>query len=436
MIRFRPDRSGTDRPATALRRRDRSRGQSLVEFALVIPILLFLTLIALDFGRVYLGYINLQNMARIAANFAGNNPSAWDGVAAPNDATLKTKFYNQIIADAAAINCTLIDTDGDGTLDADDFAPTFKDATGNGLISDVGDTGEVQIGCRFGVITPGIANVVGSTVNVAAKSTFPVKAGMVSTGPGAGGGSAPNAAFSGNGVITSVSAPASISGVAPFDVEFRDTSGGNPTSWLWTFPDAGPPHGASTTLQDPLIHTFTAPGTYIVSMVATNLLGSSTASMGVTVVATSDVNFEADQTNIPPGTTVTFTDLSVAGGTAWDWSFGAGEGSSAVQNPTHTYNTAGTFTVSLTVTYPSPTGPLTETKTGYIKVEAGLCLVPSLDGVRFNDAEAIWQGPPNNFTGVVIRAPGAPNGNFIINGQDRTANSWDACDVDVTVNQP
>ena len=44
----------------------------------MIPILLFLTLIALDFGRVYLGYINLQNMARIAANFAANNPTAWD----------------------------------------------------------------------------------------------------------------------------------------------------------------------------------------------------------------------------------------------------------------------------------------------------------------------------------------------------------------------
>jgi Flp pilus assembly protein TadG len=106
MIRFRPVRSGS-------MRRERSRGQSLVEFALVIPILLFLTLIALDFGRVYLGYINLQNMARIAANFAGNNPTAWDGVVVANDAKLKTKYYNQIMADAAAINCSLIDASAD-----------------------------------------------------------------------------------------------------------------------------------------------------------------------------------------------------------------------------------------------------------------------------------------------------------------------------------
>ena len=134
----------------------------------VLPILLFLTLIALDFGRVYLGYINLQNMARIAANFAGNNPTAWDGTVVANDAVLKTKYYNQIIADAQAINCKLVDTNGDGTIDASDFTPTFTDRNGNGKTTDIGDTGEVAIGCRFQVITPGIANVVGGTVKVAA----------------------------------------------------------------------------------------------------------------------------------------------------------------------------------------------------------------------------------------------------------------------------
>ena len=56
--------SGRSSQAAQLSKRRRTRGQSLVEFALVMPILLFLTLIALDFGRVYLGYINLQNMSR------------------------------------------------------------------------------------------------------------------------------------------------------------------------------------------------------------------------------------------------------------------------------------------------------------------------------------------------------------------------------------
>ena len=56
------------------RTRDHSRGQSMVEFALLIPALLLFMLIALDFGRVYLGYVNLQNLARIAANYRGERP--------------------------------------------------------------------------------------------------------------------------------------------------------------------------------------------------------------------------------------------------------------------------------------------------------------------------------------------------------------------------
>jgi hypothetical protein len=45
------------RLATRLRTHlhSRTRGQSLVEFALVLPIIMMLTLTALDFGRVYLG---------------------------------------------------------------------------------------------------------------------------------------------------------------------------------------------------------------------------------------------------------------------------------------------------------------------------------------------------------------------------------------------
>ena len=98
----------------------------------------------------------------------------------------------------------------------------------------------------------------GTEGNSIASSSFPVKTGLTSPGNGGVIGTAPNAAFSGNGVITSVAAPATITGVAPFAVEFRDTSGGTPTSWLWTFPD----DGTTSTLQDPLFHTFTTPGQY------------------------------------------------------------------------------------------------------------------------------------------------------------------------------
>src|SRR5258706_965127 len=64
------------RLATRLRTHlhSQTHGQSLVEFALVLPIIMMLTLTSLDFGRGYLCYINLQNMARTAANFSPSDP--------------------------------------------------------------------------------------------------------------------------------------------------------------------------------------------------------------------------------------------------------------------------------------------------------------------------------------------------------------------------
>jgi PKD repeat protein len=46
--------------------------------------------------------------------------------------------------------------------------------------------------------------------------------------------------------------------------------------------------------------------------------------------------------------TVAFEDQSTNNPTSWTWSFGDGQ-TSRQQNPTHTYSTAGTYTVTLTV---------------------------------------------------------------------------------------
>ena len=154
------------------------------------------------------------------------------------------------------------------------------------------------------------------------------------------------------------------------------------------------------------------------------------------MVDTSTVNFHADKTSITPGETVTFTDDSSAGGTAVAWSFGAGEGTSTLASPTHTYNTPGTYTVALRVTYPSPTGDVITEKVGYINVGVGMCPVPPLTGVHFNSAAGIWHGAPYNFTGNVIRGTGAPNGNFIITAQDPYGGTTIPCNSDVTVNRP
>ena len=80
-----------------------------------------------------------------------------------------------------------------------------------------------------------------------------------------------------------------------------------------------------------------------------------------------NADFSADATTVCEGTTVTFTDASTgsAGINSWNWDFGDGT-TSSLQTPTHTYATAGTYDVSLTVNGSADT----ETKTGFITVNA------------------------------------------------------------------
>lgn len=236
------------------------RGQSLVEFALVLPVLLLLTLTALDFGRIYLGWINLQNMTRIAANFAANYPDAWISGHAP---TIE-KYRNQILSDAAVINCELTPA-----VPAD---PAFTDVDADGSATGIGDQVTVALTCEFTVITPVISSILGGVIDVSASSVFPVKSAMTATGGGTGGGSgclAPSPAITASAV----------SGDAPLVVDFRDASGGGAgVSWLWDFGDGG-----ASTNQDPGDHTYAAEGVYVVTLSVTNDCGTVTTDPGTTI---------------------------------------------------------------------------------------------------------------------------------------------------------
>jgi len=66
------------RPSVVRIRRARHRGQALVEFALILPIFLFVLVIAIDFGRLFSMNIGINNGAREGAAF---------GARFPNDAT-------------------------------------------------------------------------------------------------------------------------------------------------------------------------------------------------------------------------------------------------------------------------------------------------------------------------------------------------------------
>ena len=127
-------------------------------------------------------------------------------------------------------------------------------------------------------------------------------------------------------------------------VTFTDLSKGGVASWSWDFGD-----GVTSTLKNPT-HVYCSGGSYNVTLTATNSIGSDSVTKVVTVRTAPPL---ADFTFAPsfpaPGQTVTFTDKTIACNLSWSWSFGDGA-TSTLQNPTHAYTKAGTYSITLTAT--------------------------------------------------------------------------------------
>ncbi|WP_054865044.1 PKD domain-containing protein [Methanosarcina barkeri] len=151
------------------------------------------------------------------------------------------------------------------------------------------------------------------------------------------------------------------SGKAPLTVKFTDTSTGTPTKWKWDFGD-----GSKSYHQNP-VHKYSKAGVYTVSLTAKNAHGSNTVTKTdyVKVIAKPVAVFSASPTSGKTPLKVQFTDTSTGTPTSWFWKFGDGS-KSYLQNPTHKYSKAGTYTVSLIVK--NAAGRNSVTKTKYIKV--------------------------------------------------------------------
>lgn len=161
-----------------------------------------------------------------------------------------------------------------------------------------------------------------------------------------------------------------LSGCAPLVVDFKDASGGNPTTWYWDFGN-----GSTSTLKNPSTAYFT-PGTYTVKLTVTNAAGSNTMTRTnlITIYGKPTIAFKVSDSAGCFPLKARFTDSSTAAAgtrnTAWVWDFGDGIQSNQ-QNPLHVYTTAGNFSVTLKVTNDKGCYAVA-TKPQYIKIHDGV----------------------------------------------------------------
>ncbi|MEW6220865.1 MAG: PKD domain-containing protein [Thermodesulfobacteriota bacterium] len=135
-----------------------------------------------------------------------------------------------------------------------------------------------------------------------------------------------------------------LTGQAPLHVVFRDDSD-RATSWAWDFGDG------YTGIGRDQVHAYTMPGTYTVTLRVTGPDGVEDTLVQegyVTVTGppgSCQAAFQAQPTRGDAPLSVSFFDRT-QGATAWSWDFGDGT-SSQEQNPAHTYQAAGSYTVTL-----------------------------------------------------------------------------------------
>ena len=110
-------------------------------------------------------------------------------------------------------------------------------------------------------------------------------------------------------------------------------------SYAWNFGD-----GSTSTATNPS-HTYSSSGNYTVTVTAT--ANGCSNSYTTTVVVNDIPTADFTTANVCVGTAMSFSNYS-GGATKYSWNFGDGSTASTATNPSHTYTSSGTFTVTLT----------------------------------------------------------------------------------------
>ena len=282
LIRVRPARLRRRRP-----NRPASRGQALVELALIAPVLFLLIGGALDLGRLFYARITVSNAAREGAIEASVNPTSFQSN--QNCNTTSNRIMCRVLQETSGsfINVTKADV-------AVSCSPSSCAAV-------VGNNVTVTVTGHFTLLTGILSPIIGSNLTFSSAANAQIY-------------TPPN-------LTTVVATP-------------TPTPTATPTPTPTPTPTATPtstPVGATPTPTPTPVPTVTPTPTPACFAPVANFTYTTPGNKTVTLTDTS-------------------TNMGIPGcNSIWSWNFGDGTGSSSNENPTYTYSNASKKTITLQV---------------------------------------------------------------------------------------
>lgn len=334
-----------------------SKGQAIAEFVLIVPIMLLLMLVAIDFGRVFASYVQLTNSAREAAAYAAGNPTDLAGIQAHGG------YEQNSQAQGGQGVLTITRTCANSSGGALDCALT---PGGGGT----GNTITVHARERFTFLTPIIGDLFGGGITLDTSTTAAVLSLAASGGNGSNAcGTTPHAGFTATVNGNTVTLDASASTPQTGDCAI--------SGYNWDMGDGANPY--PPVVDRTTTYMYAANGTYTILLQVTSPGGTDQATQTVTIgpsptatpTPTPTATPAPSSGGSPPptcNTVPTFTSAFTGNGNGqkqhqmtfyggysgqpapvtWSWTYGDG-GTGSGQNDSNNYNDTGTFTVTLTV---------------------------------------------------------------------------------------
>jgi Flp pilus assembly protein TadG len=259
----------------------RSRGQSLVEFGLILPVFLVLLATTLDLGRLAMARVTVTNAAREGAFQASETPTSFNSAQPCPAGAATNKIVCRVQLEAKSSGISIAPSD---------IAVSCDTA---GCPQQVPSRVTVTVTGHFTLLTPILAVFFGNSQNITFTAASTTQIDALPPAPSGGGGASPTPTPTPNPSATPTPTPSPTPAVcnlpsagfttnpsdtsnvdAPFTLQVTDSST-SPNcaiqSWLWDWGD-----GTTTLGQGPWTHSYIAKGNYKVTLKVTNATGSNT----------------------------------------------------------------------------------------------------------------------------------------------------------------